>query len=668
MCRRSAGAELTVKVTYAGFIRSILSLTGEIRMNIAMLLGGVGFDSQKRTINGILENAVPDGGNVFIFAGEGWSYGERSSYEDGEYNIYRLVDYSKYDGVIVNLDTIHDEGVVEEIMRGVREAEVPCVSINIEWDGAVCVKMENKKGISALMEHLITVHHAKNIIYVSGPCDNQDAKERLEAFQETMNRYGLPWNENAVLYGDYTYESGMAAAEELLRRSERMPDAVMAANDEMAIGIILTLRERGFRVPEDVMVTGYDDSMTARVNYPRLTTVRRGEGAAAGKAYQIIKQMTVGEAIREDVVIEGRPVFGGSCGCNRQHDYTHAMLQEKYVRKVVETDYYLKLIKNSAAEFTALDTFEDFMRVAEAYIKRIDPQSFYLCMCGSIEDYYDELERMAEGRERGRDASVYREDIWIPLAYEDGVFKSYDKFSKNELLPPECREGKKGNFYVAMPLHHQEYCFGYCVVGNYLPAIEDRFFQQFVLNLNNALENVRRQDTMRAMLGRLNRLWVMDELTGVHNRAGLRKFGPRVLEEARRKGVSAAAVFVDVDGLKEVNDKYGHEEGDALIKAIAGILEQSRRHGQLLVRYGGDEFVMLLIGYTEEKIREYIAGIHASIEKYNLIYHRSWTLDASIGFDLEQSADAADLNQLIELADKAMYCVKREKKRAKLQK
>ena len=637
-------------------------------MDIAVLLGGAGFDSQKRTINGILEHAVPDGENVYIFAGEGWSYEERSAYESGEYNIYRLADFSKYDGVIVNLDTIHDREIVKEITQGVREAGVPCVSLNIAWDGAVCIKMENEKGMNALLEHLITEHQVKTVTYVSGPCDNQDAKERMNAVRETMSKHGLPWTEKENLYGDYTYESGMKAAEELLGRSTELPDAIVAANDEMAIGIILTLQEKGYRVPEDVLVTGYDDSATARVNYPRLTTVRRGEAAAAGKAYQKLKKMAGQNTVEGDEVVYGSPIFGGSCGCNRKHDYTHAMLQEKYVRKVVQTDYYLKLIKNSAAEFTGLETFQDFVRVVQYYIRCIDPQYFYLCMCGSIENYYDELERMAEGQERGRDASVYREDIWIPIAYEDGVFKSYDGFSKNDLLPEECRKGKKGNFYVVMPLHHQEYCFGYCVVGNYRPAIENRFFQQFVLNLNNALETVRRQDTMRAMLGRLNRMWVLDELTGVHNRAGLRKFGPRILQEARQKKISVAVIFADVDGLKKVNDQYGHEEGDVLIKAIAGILEQSRRHGQLLVRYGGDEFLMLVTGYHETELHKHIAGIHTSIENYNKVYHKGYLLDASIGYYIEREEDRQELTRMIELADQDMYRVKREKKERTAQK
>lgn len=73
---------------------------------------------------------------------------------------------------------------------------------------------------------------------------------------------------------------------------------------------------------------------------------------------------------------------------------------------------------------------------------------------------------------------------------------------------------------------------------------------------------------------------------------------------------------------------------------------------------------MLVIGYHEQEIQDYIAGIHASIEKYNQIYHRSWLLDASIGYYLKQKAEPDDLNRMIELADQDMYRVKREKKRA----
>lgn len=631
-------------------------------MDIAVLLGGVGFDSQKRTINGILDSALPEGTNVYIFTCDGWNYESRFKYENGEYNIYQLPDFTRYDGVIISPDTIHDFNIIEELNDKIKKAKVPCVSLMVKWDGAICIYLENQTGVQAVVEHLIQKHNAKTIYYISGPLGNQDAEQRLSAYKAVMDANHMKWDDKTITYGDYTYKSGIKAVKTFLEADMPIPDAIVAANDEMAIGAILTLQEAGYRVPEDILVTGYDNSAIAKLNHPRLTTVRRGEYAAAEMAYKLLVQAIHGEEVPAESVVYGKPIFSQSCGCEKKHSYTHAELQEMYVKKTVMVDDNLEMLKCCAAEFTGLATFDDFMECAKGYIKQLGPEYFYLCMCGSIENYYEELERMAEGKERGRDETAYMDDIWIPLAYEKGVFNSYDGFSKNELLPTSCKKGKGGNFYLIMPLHHQEYCFGYCVVGNYRPALESRFFRHFILSVDNALETVRRQDTMNAMLGRLSRMWLYDELTGVNNRAGFNKFAPKIVEEARRRKLPIAVIFADMDSLKKVNDLYGHEEGDAYIKAMANILEANRKHGELLVRYGGDEFVTVLNGYSEDGIREYIEKIHKAITQYNIRYTRSYQLDASIGYHVEQDAEKISLEQLVELADQDMYKVKREKK------
>lgn len=638
-------------------------------MDIAVLLGGVGYDVQKRMVNGILDSALPNGSNVYLFACDGWNYESRFKYENGEYNIYRLPDFTKYDGVVISLDTIHDLKIAKELLAKIRKAEVPCVSMTIKAEGAMCIYLDNKTGMREIVEHLITVHHAQDFYYISGPADNYDAKERLEVYKETLYKYNLKWDERAVVYGDYTYQSGTDAVKNLLKSDKPLPDAIVAANDEMAVGAVLALREAGYRIPEDILVTGYDNSLIAQLNHPRMTTVRRGEYAAGEMAYKMLveaadKENTAKERSVKDYTVYGKAIFSQSCGCEKKHSYTHAQLQEMYVEKSVETHGYLELLKCCAAEFTGLETFDDFVECVKQYLKQINPDYFYLCMCGSIENYYAELERIAEGGERGRDETVYMDSIEIPIAYENGEFNSYGEFHKNDLLPAECKKGNKGDFYLIMPLHHQEYCFGYCVVGNYRQALENRFFQQFILSLDNAMETVHRQDTLKAMLGRLNKIWLYDELTGVNNRAGFRKFAPRIIEEARKRRQAVTVIFADMDDLKKVNDEYGHDEGDEYIKAMASILEENRRHGELLTRYGGDEFVIVISGYSEKDVKEFIDKIYESVNRYNFLFQKDYKLGVSIGYWIEQSVEKADLDKLVELADQSMYQVKRAKKAA----
>lgn len=635
-------------------------------MNIAVILGGVGFDSQKRTIKGILDNALPEGDNVYIFTCDGWNYEAKFKYEEGEYNIYQLPDFTQYDGVIINSGTIHNLEVGRDLANRIKNAKVPCVSLNQKWEGSVCINLENENGIRMIVNHLVKEHGAKTIYFVSGPKSNNDAGQRLAAYKDTMQHLGLEWREEDIFYGDYAYRGGIEAVKKYLQSGRPMPDAIMAANDEMAIGVILTLEEAGYRVPEDILVTGYDNSSIAQLNHPRLTTVRRGEHAAGEMAYKKLKQMIRKERNITDDIVYGKAIFSQSCGCDKKQNYTHAELQKMYVKKSADIEENLQLLKRSAAEFTGLETFDDFMECSKRYIQQINPEYFYLCMCGSIENYYAELDRMAEGKERGRDASKYKDDIRIPLAYENGKFNSYGKFHKRDLLPPECKADKKGVYYLVMPMHHQDYCFGYCVVGNYERAWTDRFFLHFILNLENALETVRKQDTLKAVLARMSHIWIYDELTGVYNRAGFRKYAINFMEEAVKQNAPIGVLFADIDGLKKVNDTYGHEEGDSYIKAVAHLLEKNCQEGELLTRYGGDEFVILLSGCSEEDVKEYISRLCADIHHYDLSSDKEYRMDVSVGYYVETDAANINLEKIIEIADQNMYEVKKSKKASRI--
>lgn len=474
-------------------------------MKIAVLLGGIGYDSQKRTISGILDRAILDRTNVYIFTCDGWKYEVPAKYEKGEYNIYNLPDFTQYDGVILNTDTIREPDIMQAIADRIGEAGIPCIDLNINTPGVMHVEMENRNGVEEIVRHLITKHNAANIFFISGPEDSHDANLRLQAYKDTMAENDIEWDEEHIYYGDYSYESGQRAVRKFLDEAGVKPDAIVAANDEMAVGAMLALKEAGYRVPEDVMVTGYDDSDIAAYSYPRLTTVRRGEYEAGQIAYDKIVAMIRGEEVEDNTIIQGHAMLAESCGCTDWRDMDAAQMRESYMKQHVKAYREMEILKNSSVEFTALAQIDDLLESLEQYIHDIGIEYFYLCTCGSLDNYYRELERIADGKERGRDASVYSDEIWVPFAYERGEINSYGAFHKSMLLPEECEMKRAGAFYIIMPLHFQDHCYGYCVVRDYRPAFEGRFYQNFILNVDNAMEMIRKQDMMKAMLQRLNK-------------------------------------------------------------------------------------------------------------------------------------------------------------------
>ena len=149
----------------------------------------------------------------------------------------------------------------------------PCVLIDHYEPGAdrATIHVTNWAGAYAATEYLIQLGHER-IGFISGWEQHPSSGERLEGYRAALEHYGLPYQPEWVVKGDFLYRGGYQAARILLRQSE-LPTAIFAASDEMAIGTIEAAREIGLEVPRDLSVIGFDDIPQASVAYPKLTTV-----------------------------------------------------------------------------------------------------------------------------------------------------------------------------------------------------------------------------------------------------------------------------------------------------------------------------------------------------------------------------------------------------------
>jgi len=134
---------------------------------------------------------------------------------------------------------------------------------------AVCV--DNVGGARAMTRHLLSLGHNR-IAIITGDSHNHDAQDRLRGYRAALRAARVPRDPALDVAGDFTEASGFAAAQTLLRLEPR-PDAIFAANDAMAVGALLALREAGVRVPEDIGLAGFDDVPMARYLTPALSSV-----------------------------------------------------------------------------------------------------------------------------------------------------------------------------------------------------------------------------------------------------------------------------------------------------------------------------------------------------------------------------------------------------------
>jgi len=168
-------------------------------------------------------------------------------------------------------------------------------------------------------------------------------------------------------------------------------------------------------------------------------------------------------------------------------------------------------------------------------------------------------------------------------------------------------------------------------------------------------------ERQRVQLGLLN-LALIDDLTGLGNRRGFFTLAEHHLKLAYRTGKPFLVAFVDLDGMKGINDTFGHQEGNRALVEASNILRDSFRQSDILARMGGDEFAIIVADAGEESITTVIARVQEKLRNRNAQPNRRYSLSFSIGIVPGDVAQRAHLESLLDRADAAMYEQKQSKK------
>lgn len=159
----------------------------------------------------------------------------------------------------------------------------------------------------------------------------------------------------------------------------------------------------------------------------------------------------------------------------------------------------------------------------------------------------------------------------------------------------------------------------------------------------------------------LRSLSLLDDLTGLYNRRGFMALAEQQLKLARRNEKEMLIIYADMDGLKSINDRFGHLEGSQAITQSAEILRNTFRTSDVVARLGGDEFAVLAVDATDADAQQLIARLYENIHQYNLKSNKPYALSLSAGVSRPTDNQSSVEDLLVE-ADEAMY----EQKRSKL--
>ena len=634
---------------------------------IAVMISGIDEEYQSTVLSGIQDCARENGADVVHFVAFGGLM-NNAAHDTGENNIYDLCHFEDFDGVILLTNTIPDTTVTAGIVKRLQACSVPVTSVDCDLDAKFShVGIDNVRAMQAVVRHVVYDHGVRSIGYISGPANNPESILRLNAFEAVLREAGIPLTEDMVYYGSFRSCDGADGAAYFCKRPAGVPKAIICANDAMALATILELEAHGLRVPEDVLVTGFDNTQAARNFEPAVTSVKRPLYESGCIAVEKLLGLRPEEP--RSIILDTEFVRRKSCGCAEPLTMEELLEDSRKIRKsgYRTLDYYqvnVPMVNRMSCALAEAQTFGEAMEALQEFVRRSDCIRFYLC----LNTNWNEVQREADPsgqRIKLLDTCIthgYTEEMSVPLAYVDGAFRTLPDFPSRQMLPSLEDGHTQPLLYFLMPLHFRDRGFGYCIFVNDGPRTENPLLHSWVMNIGNCLESVRKKEYLDKAMQELDQLYVMDPLCRINNRNGFNKYAADIFDESRRLHRQVMMMFIDMDGLKMINDTYSHKEGDSALRQLAKAIRMSCRHGEVYARFGGDEFIVFAGESNEEQAQVLAGQIQKRIDEYNLTSGKPYPLMASIGWHITEVDEESQLYPLITAADMKMYEEKKRKK------
>lgn len=631
---------------------------------IAVIVAGIDETYQSSILNGIQTAASKCDFDCYTFVSFRGMKDNRN-HDVGEMNIFKLPDFSSFDGAILLTNTIGYQPVVDDILARIKNAGIPAVSMDNSVEGLIHIGIDNRSAMKEITEHFINVHRFTKFNYISGPTDNPESLDRLNAFREVLDEHGIAIESDRIFYGDFRGDSGREAIDYFLRSGKELPQAIICANDVMAVAAVNHLHEAGINTPEDVAVSGFDDVFDRYNLRVELTSVKRPLVRSGELACEMLYNKFNDSLPCESMMLNMSPKFTESCGCKECEAPEALAYKEANIanyNRIDSNNHYMSLFNSLSCDLSGAVNFKEYIESLKRFVKHINPEEFYFCLNKNWD--FQSKDIVADISEEEKIPEDYENDIIVPIAYYNGEFKEKVQITLDELLPHFSESSENPKFYYIVPLHFRQRCLGYLAINNCHLSLYNALFQAWCITINNSLENIRKINALDCAVKKLKKLYIQDTFSGIYNRNGFVNATNDIFRECARKSRNVMLMFIDLDGLKRINDTYGHAVGDEAIRAIAGILDKTCVTGEIFCRFGGDEFIVFAADYNDEDAQTLTANIQENICVYNNTNtsKNQYCLSASTGYVIAIPKVDEDLFRFVTEADKKMYETKREKK------
>ncbi len=562
-----------------------------------------------------------------------------------ETSIFDIIDVEKYDAIVLMSESFKDSELKNKFVNRALSANVPVIAVESHMDGCINISFDYKTPFRMIVKHMVEHHGYRKINYMSGNKGISFAEDRLQIYKEVLEENGIPYDERRVYYGDFWELPTIAAMEKMFEEWDEMPEAIICANDVMAVTVCDCLKKKGYKIPEDIAVSGFDGLEVEKYHYPRLLTSGNNKSMFIEGMFKLVNSSELKVEEKEVLIPAYSDIqIGGSCGCPLKETVNAA---EEMVK--LKTDMQEQMIYQSRLGRTIVSSGDNKER---GMVEKIIPKHL------GVLNYYDFwfvakhrllTESYLSVEEDGDTKNVIHykvKDKKTEVEYLSGM-KDY------EIIPNFYEYLDSDHPLLVMSVQNLEDEWGYAVIR----FDEDNFkclsYAGFLSHFRYLLEMIRMRKVAIDV-------YKYDFLTEIMNRNGFYE----KLQNIMRNNVleELTVISIDLFKFKHINDTFGHAEGDIALMNVGRIFNEILDKGEIGARLGGDEFIIVLYKANQkERKEEIIKLLEEKSAEYNKRNLKEYKLIFSIG-SYTGNIQEKNLDYFLKEADMSMYKHKNEQK------
>ncbi len=623
-----------------------------MKRRIAVCGNGWSNEYLKVVMSGIRKCAIENNTDIFFLMN--YSINEDTEYKNlGDTNIFKLIDHAPFDGVILLGNSLHLQEEYDYLCSVIKEKNIPSICFEYQLPDILCLGTDNYSGMYELCNHLVEEHEVRNVVFISGPEGNSENHWRQKALEDVLANHNLSLEPDNIICGNWNYYHAYDRLPVWLKEHSYLPDAIVCANDVMAMAACSVLKEHHIRVPEDVKVTGFDHLSSTQSFSPVIASVDRNWDHMGYQGTQYLLDRIAGKPAELPRYIDSKAVLGESCGCNKTSEELETGDNYGSYANIVNGTFWSGHLCDISECLSRAMSDEELHHNFNALLEDThnhEGDELYLCL---VDNFFSSIKEETPLPPKG-----YTDRLDVICGLKNGLSVPRQFINTADLIPGYTSQDTGGRLYTLIPLYSIDGYYGYAAFCNEIDMMYDYTLYNWARNISQNLEHIRQNIMMVELNKRLERLSVTDGLTGVYNRSGCEKIAYPYLEQCHAQGKRTVLMFADINKMKVINDKFGHLQGDIAICTVANSIKEILTEDWIIVRYGGDEFLMVGEYSRENTPENLLQSIGLHLEQSCLQMNLPYPLKVGVGYVLVEPDEQLDLSEYLKRADEAMYLSK----------